>query len=42
VTSRRMRWIILLLALAALATTIQLALVAEALDVFDHWSPPDD
>jgi uncharacterized protein involved in exopolysaccharide biosynthesis len=42
VASRRMRRIIFLVALAALAMAILLAFVAEALDVFDYWSPPDD
>jgi hypothetical protein len=42
VTSRRMRRIIFLMALVASAMAILLAFVAEALDVFDYWSPPAD
>ena len=41
-TSRRMRRLIFLMALAASAMAILLAFVSEALDVFDHWSPPAD
>ncbi len=41
VTSRRMRRVILLLALVALAMAI-IAFAAEVLDVFDYWSPRDD
>jgi hypothetical protein len=42
VTSRRMKRIIFLVASVALAMAILLAFVAEVLDVFDYWSPPDD
>jgi hypothetical protein len=40
VTSRRMRRVILVLALVALAMAI-IAFEAEVLDVFDYWSPSD-
>ena len=41
VTSRRMKRVILLLALVALAMAI-IAFAAEMLDVFELWSPRDD
>ena len=41
-SSRRMRRIIFLVASVAFAMAILLAFVAEALDVFDYWSPHTD